>query len=75
MTTVRADRTLIDAAMPTFDAVIAEHAIIAADPATTFEAARTLDLLTVRTPLLATSIWIRALPGRLMGRQRRPLPD
>jgi hypothetical protein len=55
---------LIDAAMPIFDAVIAEHAIVTADPAMTFHAARTLDLLTVRTPLLAASLWIRALPAR-----------
>ena len=39
--------------MPAFDVVIAEHAIVDADPSTTFDAARTLDLLTVRTPLLA----------------------
>ena len=66
---------LIESAMPTFDAVIAEHAIVAADPATTFEAARTLDLLTVRTPLLAASIWIRALPARWVGRAAPPLPQ
>jgi hypothetical protein len=75
MTTVEADGVLIDAAMPIFDAAIAEHAIVAADPATTFDAARTLDLLTVRTPLLAASMWIRALPARWVGRVAPPLPQ
>ena len=39
--------------MPVFDVVIAEHAIVDADPSTTFDAARILDLLAVCTPLLA----------------------
>lgn len=59
---------LIESAVPTFDAMIAEHAVVAADPETTFQAARSLDLLTVRTPLLAASMWIRALPERLLGK-------
>ncbi|MGZ5391729.1 MAG: hypothetical protein ACXWD3_07735 [Mycobacterium sp.] len=74
MTTARVDRMLIESVMPTFDAVIAEHVVVAADPSTTFDAARTLDLLTVRTPLLAVSIWIRGLPERWSGRHARPLP-
>lgn len=65
---------LIDTAMAEFDTKIAEHAIVAADPSRTFEAARSLDLLTVRTPLLAASIWIRALPARLAGRVAPPPP-
>ena len=56
MTAVDTNRMLIESVMPAFDAVIAEHAIVAADPSTTFDAARTLDLLTVRAPLLAASI-------------------
>jgi hypothetical protein len=64
---------LIESAMPTFGAGIAEHVIIEADPTTTFEAARSLDLLTVRSPLLAASIWIRALPVRWVGRAAPPL--
>jgi hypothetical protein len=75
MTTGHANGTLIDSAMPIFDAVIAEHAIVAADAPTTFDAARTLDLLTVRTPLLAASIWIRDLPARWTGRAAPPLPQ
>ncbi|ORW95476.1 hypothetical protein AWB92_09755 [Mycobacterium sp. IEC1808] len=62
---------LIEAAVPAFDAMIAEHVVVAADPAVTFRAARSLDLLTVRTPLLTVSMWIRALPERLLG---KPVP-
>jgi Flavodoxin domain len=54
---------------------IAEHAIVDADPSTSFDAARTLDLLTVRTPLLVASIWIRGLPARWVGRAAPPLPQ
>ena len=66
---------LIESAVPTFDAMIAEHVVVAADPATTFQAARSLDLLTVRTPLLAASMWIRALPERLLGKAVSPPPQ
>jgi len=66
---------LIESAMPTFDVAIAEHAIVAADPVTTFHAARTLDLLTVRTPLLTLSMWIRGLPERWSGKAAPPLPQ
>jgi hypothetical protein len=65
---------LIESVMPTFDAVIAEHVVVAADPSSTYDAARTLDLLTVRTPLLAVSMWIRGLPQRWSGRPAPPLP-
>jgi hypothetical protein len=66
---------LIESAMPVFDAVIAEHAIVAAEPSTTFDAARTLDLLTVRTPLLVASMWFRTLPTRWAGRAAPPPPQ
>jgi hypothetical protein len=74
MTSVGTDRLLIESVMPTFDAVIAEHVVVAADPSTIFHAARTLDLLTVRTPLLAAAMWIRGLPERWSGRAAPPLP-
>lgn len=64
---------LIDSAMPAHDAAIAEHVVVAAGPATTFAAARELDLLTVHSPLLDASMWIRGLPARLTG-QAAPTP-
>jgi hypothetical protein len=61
-------RMLIESALPTYDAVISEHLVVSADPAATYTAARTLDLLTVRTPLLTLSMWLRLLPARWSGR-------
>ncbi|SOX51471.1 hypothetical protein MAAFP003_132 [Mycobacterium ahvazicum] len=63
-----AERMLIESAVPAFDAMLDEHVVVAADPATTYRAARGLDLLTVRTPLLAASMWLRNLLARLSGR-------
>ena len=60
---------LIDALMPAWDASIAAHRIVRADPARTFQAARDLDFLSVHSPLLAASMWVRGLPDRL---SRRP---
>ncbi|MCV7357982.1 hypothetical protein [Mycolicibacterium fluoranthenivorans] len=67
-------RMLIESAMPTYDVVIAEHTVVEADPGTTFTAVRKLDLLTVRTPVLTLSFWIRGLPARWQGRSPAPLP-
>jgi hypothetical protein len=74
MATAGTDFMLIESAMPSFDAMIAEHVVVAATPSVTFRAARDLDLLTVRTPLLTASMWIRGLPARLSGRATAPLP-
>jgi hypothetical protein len=65
---------IIDAAMPTFDVSIAEHIIVRADPATTFRAARELDFLTVRTPLLDAAMWVRGLPARVTRQAATPPP-
>jgi hypothetical protein len=56
---------LLDSLMPDSDVTIVEHLVVAAKPATTFRAAHDLDLLTVRTPLLTSAMWIRGLPTRL----------
>jgi hypothetical protein len=65
---------LIDSVMPTYDTSIAEHILVAADPTTTFAAVRTLDLLTVHSPLLDLSLWLRALPARFSGQAAPRLP-
>ncbi|CAN5657579.1 hypothetical protein BH09ACT8_BH09ACT8_14440 [soil metagenome] len=76
MTTSGTSTLLIDEAMPNYDVGIGEHIIVAADPATTFAAARTLDLLTVHSPLLDLSMWVRGLPARFSVRAAPPpLPD
>lgn len=74
MATIDAERMLIESALPAYDTMIAEQVLVAADPATTFQAARSLDLLTVQTPLLSASMWIRALPQRLL-RKATPPPS
>ena len=63
---------LIDTAMPVFDVVLAEHVLVQADPATTYQAVRSLDFLTVRTPLVSTAMWLRGLPARLSGKPAEP---
>lgn len=65
---------LIESAMPKYHVVIAEHLVVAAHPPATFAAARDLDLLTVRTPLLTVSLWLRGLPARWSGRVTPPPP-
>lgn len=65
---------LIESAVRTYDAVITEHVVVAAHPSTTFQAARALDFLSVRTPLLTASMWIRDLPARFLGRAAPPPP-
>ncbi len=74
MSTISAEPMLIESALPMFDAMIAEHAVVAADPSTTFQTARGLDFLTVRTPLLTASMWVRDLPARLSGKAGAPPP-
>lgn len=63
---------LVDSMMPNFDTAIAEHIIVRSDTATTFAAARDLDLLTVHSPLLGVSMWLRGMPARVFG--RNPVP-
>jgi hypothetical protein len=56
---------LLDEVMPQFDVSEAAHAIVHADGPSTFAAARALDFLRVRTPLLVAAMWVRGLPARL----------
>ena len=65
---------LLDEAMPAFDVVIAESLVVDGDPARVYEAARTLDFMRVRTPLLTVSFWMRGLPERLRGNSPPPPP-
>ena len=65
---------IIDAVMPDFDASIAEHVIVRNDPAATFRAARELDFLTVRTPLVDAAVWLRGLPARVTHQAEGPPP-
>jgi hypothetical protein len=62
------DVLLLDECAPDPDVSIAVHTIVDATPARTFAAAKSLDLLEVRTPLLTASFWVRGLPAKLLGR-------
>lgn len=59
---------LIEKFLPVFDVVVTERLVIEADRASVFEAARDLDFMTVRTPLLAASLLVRDVPARLSGK-------
>lgn len=58
---------ILDEQMPSFDVTITVHRVVAADPRTTWQAARELDFTTVHTLLTDLSIWARGLPARLRG--------
>jgi hypothetical protein len=58
---------LLDRYLPVYDVVITEHLVIEADIEHTYRATKELDFLTVRSPLLAASIFVRGLPMRLRG--------
>ncbi len=66
------ERMLIESVMPHADALIAVHTMVAAEPAATYRAARDLDFLTVRTPLLTAAMWLRGLPRRVRGNSAAP---
>ena len=65
---------LLDEVMPTFDVTEAAHTIVRADGCTTFGAARNLDFLRVRTPLLVSAMWVRGLPAKLAHRTEEVPP-
>jgi hypothetical protein len=70
---MRSDPMIIDEQLPVYDVVIAEHLVVDADPVTTFAAARSLDFLTVRAPLVDAAMWARGLPDRLRHRPMVPM--
>jgi hypothetical protein len=64
---------IIDRQLPVYDVVVAEHLVVDDHPVTTFTAARELDLLTVRAPLMDAALWMRGLPDRLHRRLVPPM--
>ena len=56
------------------DASIAVHQLVDAPAPAVYAAARALDLLEVRTPLLTASFWARGLPAKVLGRPEPPRP-
>lgn len=68
-------RDLIDTYLPVYDVVLTEHRTVEADVSTVFRAARDLDFLRIRTPVLTASLFVRGLPARLSGKPSPELPD
>lgn len=66
--------SVIDRELEAFDVVIVESIVVDADVATTYEAARSLDFLRVRTPLLDVAFWVRGIPERF-GRRHVKSPS
>jgi hypothetical protein len=58
---------LLDRFLPVYDVVSTEHLVIGADTDHIYRATKDLDFLTVRSPLLVASMFVRGLPMRLRG--------
>jgi len=58
---------LLDRHLAIYDVVITEHLVVDAGIDDTYRAAKDLDFLTVRSPLLTASMFARGLPARLRG--------
>jgi hypothetical protein len=69
MTQTPSHLALIDRYLPVYDMVLTEHLVINAERDAVYSAARNLDFLKVRSPLLSASFFIRGLPARLSGRE------
>jgi hypothetical protein len=67
--------TLIDRFLPVYDVAITEHAVIDADCHTAYDTSAALDFMSVRTPLLTASFFVRGLPARLRGTAPPPPPE
>ena len=66
---------LIDTYLPVYDVVITEHLVVEAGVPETFAAARDLDFMSVKSPLLSASFFVRGLPDRLKGRRVEAPPE
>lgn len=66
---------LIDRYLPTYDVAITEHLVVDAPDPVTFDAARDLDFMSVKSPLLAAAFLVRGLPDRLKGHRVEVPPE
>jgi hypothetical protein len=72
---MKTDKMIIDEQLPQYDVVLIEHLVVAADASTTLTAAKELDFLTVRDPMLDTAMWMRGLPDKIRHRTQPPPPE
>ena len=68
------DEMLIDEVMPKFDATIVEHLVIDAPPEAVYRAARDMDFLQVRSPMLDAAMFVRGLPDKIVRTVRNEPP-
>jgi hypothetical protein len=66
---------LIDTYLPVYDVVITEHLVVEAGVPETFAAACDLDFMSVKSPLLSASFFVRGLPDRLKGHRVEAPPE
>jgi len=64
---------VLERILPAYDMVITEHLVVVAGTDTTYRAAKDLDFLTVRSPILAVSMFVRGLPARIRGHAPEPM--
>lgn len=69
---------LIDDYLPTYDVTVARHAVVEADPETTYRAALSADLFDLG-PIVRVLGWLRVAPTylieRVRGQESEPMPD
>ena len=66
---------LIDDALPDFDATIVEHLVIDAPCDVVYRTTREMNFLDIHSPTVDTLMFVRGLPGQVLGRLgRRPQP-
>lgn len=68
------DEMLIDDIMPEFDATIVEHIVIDAPPEAVYQAAREMDFLQVRSPIVDAAMFLRGVPDKIGRRIRNEPP-
>jgi len=68
------DSELINRYMPCYDMAITEHLVIDHDREAVYMAARDLDFMSVKSPLLNASFFVRGLPARVTGKATPPPP-
>src|SRR4030081_2450035 len=64
---------VLERQLPVYDMVITEHLVVDATNAATYRAAKELDFLTVRSPILAGAMFVRGFPARIRGHVPEPL--
>jgi hypothetical protein len=60
-------RSILDEVLPHYDVTVDETLVVDTDVPSTYRAAKELDFLSVRSPLVTASMWVRGLPAKVRG--------